>query len=68
VKLVWEEAALGDLERAVEWSWRQAAAVVSTMEWMAERGWSLGRPILHPDLRYWPVPPLASSTASMARS
>jgi len=25
---------------------------------MAEGGWSLGRPTLDPDLRYWPVPPL----------
>lgn len=58
MRLVWAEGALDDLERAAEWSWRQAAAVVSAMEWMADRGASLGRPTLHPDLRYWPVPPL----------
>ena len=33
-------------------------AVVDAMEWMADGRWSLGRPTLNPDLRYWPVPPL----------
>lgn len=28
------------------------------MEWMAETGFSLGRPIPGTDERYWPVPPL----------
>jgi hypothetical protein len=41
VRLVWEEDALDDLERAAEWSWRQAASVVSAMEWMADRRASL---------------------------
>ena len=58
MRLVWEEGALDDLERAAEWSWRQAAAIVSAMEWMADRRASLGRPTLNRDLRYWPVPPL----------
>lgn len=58
MRLVWEEGALADLEAAAEWSWRQAAAVVAAMEWMAAGRWSLGRPTLRPELRYWPVPPL----------
>jgi len=28
------------------------------MEWMAETGFSLGRPIRDSEERYWPVPPL----------
>ena len=28
------------------------------MEWMAETGFSLGRPIPGTEERYWPVPPL----------
>jgi hypothetical protein len=58
VRLSWDEGALADLEAAAEWSWRQAAAVVAAMEWMAGGAWSLGRPTLKPELRYWPVPPL----------
>ena len=58
MRLNWDESALADLEGAAEWSSRQAAAVVASMDWMAERGWSLGRPTLNPELRYWPVPPL----------
>jgi hypothetical protein len=51
---------LSDLEAAAEWSPRQAKAVVDAMERMAQVGWSLGRPTDHPDLRYWPVPPLGA--------
>ena len=58
MRLSWEEGALADLEQAASWSARQAKAVVDAMEWMAEGRWSLGRPTLDPDLRYWPVPPL----------
>ena len=47
-----------DLEYAADWSRGQAEAVVNAMEWMAETGFSLGRPIPGTNERYWPVPPL----------
>jgi hypothetical protein len=59
LRLDWELRALEDLATAVAWSQRQAAAVVDAMESMATGGWSLGRETLTPNLRCWPVAPLA---------
>lgn len=59
MRLDWEPQALQDLAAAVAWSQRQAAAVVDAMDSMALGGWSLGRATLTPNLRFWPVPPLA---------
>jgi hypothetical protein len=58
LRLDWSARALVDLECAAEWSRGQAEAVVNAMEWMAETGFSLGRPIPGTAERYWPVPPL----------
>jgi hypothetical protein len=58
LRLVWEPAALQDLEEAAAWSPMQAARVVDAMERMATIGWSLGKPTRRPGVRYWPVPPL----------
>jgi hypothetical protein len=58
LRLVWEPAALQDLEEAVTWSRIQAGAVIEAMERMATIGWSLGKPTRRPGIRYWPVPPL----------
>jgi len=58
LRLDWSAQALADLQCAAEWSLGQAEAVVNAMEWMAETGFSLGRPIHGTAERYWPVPPL----------
>ena len=58
MRLVWEERALSDLAARAEWSLPQATAVVESMERMADRGFSLGKPTDQPGVRYWPVPPL----------
>lgn len=58
VRLTWEPDALDDLARAAQWSLPQAHAVVEAMQRMAASGWSLGRPTIAPEQRYWPVPPL----------
>ena len=58
MRLDWSARALADLQCAAEWSRGQAEAVVNAMEWMAETGFSLGRPIPGTGERYWPVPPL----------
>jgi hypothetical protein len=58
VRLDWSDRALHDLECAADWSLGQAEAVVNAMEWMAETGFSLGRPIPGTEERFWPVPPL----------
>jgi hypothetical protein len=58
LRLDWSVRALDDLQCAAEWSRGQAEAVVNAMEWMAETGFSLGRPIPGTTERYWPVPPL----------
>jgi len=57
-RLAWSEAALDELARATAWSRPQAEAVVNAMEWMAETGFSLGRPVEGTEELYWPVPPL----------
>jgi hypothetical protein len=36
------------------------------MEWMAETGFSLGRPVEGTEELYWPIPPLASFMPSTA--
>jgi plasmid stabilization system protein ParE len=59
LRLIWEPDALRDLGTAAEWSAPQASAVVDAMERMADRGFSLERPLAGTSLRYWPVPPLA---------
>jgi hypothetical protein len=56
LRLIWEPDALRDLGTAADWSSPQASAVVDAM---ADRGFSLGRPLAGTTLRYWPVPPLA---------
>ena len=56
-RLAWSEAALAELARAAAWSRPQAEAVVNAMEWMAETGFSLGRPVEGTEELYWPVPP-----------
>lgn len=58
MRLIWEDEALSDLAEAAAWSTPQARAVVESMERMADRGFSLGKPTTHPEVRYWPVPPL----------
>jgi plasmid stabilization system protein ParE len=61
LRLVWTERALADLERAAEWSLPQAGAAVNAMTWMAMTGFSLGRKMPGPGVRYyWPVPPLGA--------
>ncbi len=57
-RLAWSEVALEELARAAAWSRPQAEAVVNAMEWMAETGFSLGRPVEGTEELYWPVPPL----------
>jgi hypothetical protein len=53
LRLVWEPAALQDLEEAAAWSPMQAARVVDAMERMATIGWSLAKPTRRPGVRYW---------------
>jgi hypothetical protein len=59
LRLDGEPRALDDLATAVTWSQRQAAAVVDAMEIIEMGWWSLGRETLTPNLRFWPVAPLA---------
>ena len=60
MRLVWSERALGDLGQAADWSLLQAEALVNSLSWMAETGFSLGRHVSGTDDVYWPVPPLGA--------
>jgi hypothetical protein len=55
-RLIWSDRALTYLEQLAERAPGQAAAVVTTMEWLAASGFALG-PEVRPGIRYWPVPP-----------
>ena len=58
LRVIWEPAALDDLERSA--TARQAQRVLDVMERMSRIGWSLGRatPMFGAQFRYFPAPPL----------